>query len=376
MSDSPSQIAHRARLASRVLAALPTRSKNDLLLDLAAELLNQKVRILNSNAADLEAARSAGLSSSKLRRLELSESSIDQLARGLEQVAALPDPVGQVTHERKMPSGLLVRRVRVPLGVVCMIYEARPGVTVDAFALCLKSGNACILKGGREAARSNQTLAGIVQDALGRHALPLDAIASISTTGRDDLAELLKLEQDIDLVIPRGGEELIRFVSSNSRIPVIQHYKGVCHIFVDRSADIDRAIPLCLAAKTSAPATCNAAECVLVHKDIAPAFLPRLAAALDSAGVEIRADQRAGAWMPASKPASESDFGREFLDLVVAVRIVDGVEQAISHIASYGSRHTEAILSKDVATIELFRAGVAKVSNRTLSGSEPFEQKE
>lgn len=357
MSESKA-IARAAREASRVLASLPTERKNGLLLALADAIDEHGQVVLEANRLDVEAAASGGLAQAKLQRLRLGESSLTQLREGIRQLARLPDPVGVVTEERTVPSGLRVRRVRVPLGVVCMIYEARPAVTIDAFALCFKAGNACILKGGSDAARSNAALAQIAREVLKRHGLPPDAIASISGLGRTELLELLQLDQDIDLVIPRGGESLIRFVSENSRIPVIQHYKGVCHIFVDASADVEKAVSVCVSAKTSAPATCNAAECVLVHSSIAGVFLPRLAAALRSAGVRILAEERAAGVLGLSPSPDDDIFGREFLDKILAIKVVDGVRAAIDHIAHYGSRHTEAILSSDRASIAAFHASI------------------
>ncbi|MBX3378816.1 MAG: glutamate-5-semialdehyde dehydrogenase [Phycisphaeraceae bacterium] len=357
MSERP-DIARLARDASRPLASLPTATKNAVLDAIAESVVARTPEILNANAEDLKAARASGLEPSKLKRLELTEQSLAQLAAGVRQIAALPDPVGLVTEERSVPSGLTVRRVRVPFGVIMMIYEARPGVTVDAFSLCFKAGNACILKGGREALRSNAALASIVHGVLERHGVSRDSLALVAASGEDEIKALLQRDDCIDLVIPRGGERLIRFVASNSRIPTIQHYKGVCHIFVDESADQARAIKVCVTAKVSAPATCNAAECILVHERIAPEFLPKLDSAFAAAGVEMRADRQAVAMMKHAKPAAPDDFGREFLDLVVAVKVVPDVAGAVGHIAQCGSRHTEAILSASAESIAAFRAGV------------------
>lgn len=347
-----------AREASRVLAATPTQTKNRVLRDFADELVAASDAILAANRSDMERARANGLAASKLKRLELSSTSIQQLATGLRQVADLPDPVGAVTSEKRVPSGLRVRRVRVPLGVVCMIYEARPGVTADAFALCFKSGNACLLKGGREAGDSGAVIATVARRVLRAHALPESAITLITSSDREELKSILRLDTLIDLVIPRGGEDLIRFVAEHSRIPTIQHFKGVCHVYVDKAADLDRAINVCVTAKTSAPATCNAAECYLIDRAIAAEFLPRLAGALADAGVEARGDEASRRIVPSLARAAADDFGREFLDLVAAISIVDGVRGAIEHINRYGSRHTEAILSRDAAAIDAFRAGV------------------
>lgn len=347
-----------AREASRVLAATPTDMKNRVLLAFADAIDAAVAEVLAANGRDVARAREAGLTAAKLQRLTLSESSVRQLAKGLREVAALPDPVGAVTSEKRVPSGLRVRRVRVPLGVVCMIYEARPGVTADAFALCFKSGNACVLKGGREAAESSGALAAIARRVLREQGLPEAAITLITSSDREEMKAILRLDSLIDLVIPRGGEELIRFVAEHSRIPTIQHFRGVCHIYVDKAADLERALKVCVTAKTSAPATCNAAECFLVDRGIAREFLPRLGAALAEAGVQTRADAEARAIEPSLRAAEDGDFGREFLDLIAAIAVVDGVSGAVTHVNRYGSRHTEAILSRDARAIDLFRAGV------------------
>lgn len=347
-----------AKEAARVLAATPTETKNGTLQAFADAILAARERIREANKLDMDRARNDGLAPSKLKRLELSASMIEQLAIGLRQVAELPDPVGLVTSERCVPSGLRVRRVRVPLGVVCMIYEARPGVTADAFALCFKAGNACLLKGGREASESNGVIAEIARGVLRERALSDHAISLVTSSDREELKSLLQLDTLIDVVIPRGGEELIQFVAQHSRIPTIQHFKGVCHVYIDKGADIDRAIGVCVTAKTSSPATCNAAECFLVDRAIAGQCLPRLVTALAAAGVEIRGDEAAREIAPSISAADASDFGREFLDLIAAVRIVDGVQGAIDHINRFGSRHTEAILSRNDAAIAAFRGGV------------------
>lgn len=343
-----------ARAAARRLAALDTGAKNTLLAELADRIDRRRDGILAANEADMAEAEAAGLAAAKLKRLRLTASGLAQLCEGVRQVAALPDPVGQVTREYDVPSGLHVRKVRAPLGVILMIYEARPGVTIDAFALCFKSGNACILKGGREAARSNEALARTVREALRDHGLPESAISLITTSDRDQLRQLLTLDQYIDLVIPRGGESLIRFVHEHSRIPTVQHFHGVCHAFVDASADMDQALAVCVSAKTSAPATCNALECVLVHEAIAPQFVPRLVQRFAAEGVEVRGDETVQRLAPQVVPAQPGDWGREFLDLIVAVRVVRGLDEAVDHIARYGSNHTDAILTRDEASAAQF----------------------
>ena len=357
--DSPIvHAASRARAASRVIATLSTERKNALLLDLSERLTVARDAILQANQRDLDDAALAGLAPAKLARLRLTPDSIAQLSSSLRSIVALPDPVGQITRETTVASGMLVRRVRAPLGVICMIYEARPGVTIDAFALCFKAGNACILKGGKEARHSNSILANIVRDALDAHAIDHAALTSISDITRDDLDQLLQQDRFIDLVIPRGGHELIRYVARTSRIPTVQHYQGVNHAFIDAAADVDLAVNICVTGKASAPATCNALECVLVHRDIASIAVPRLAEQFINAGVEVRVDEAsialAGPLAPRLKPAAPEDFGREFLELIVALRVVDSLDDAIDHIHRYGSNHSETIITRDAHASEEF----------------------
>ncbi len=347
--------AQAARQASRVLAALDTPRKNHFLQTLADRIDRERARVLAASAEDVRAAQESGLAPARLARLGLGESSLAQLTAGVRQIAALPDPVGEVTREYTVPSGLRVRRVRAPLGVICMIYEARPGVTIDAFALCFKAGNACLLKGGKEAARASGELARLAREVLREHALPEGAITPISGLDRDSMRELLQLDQHIDLVIPRGGHELIRFVAQNSRIPTIQHYQGVCHVFVEASADPAIIEKVCVSAKTSAPATCNALECVLVDRAVAGTIVPTLVDAFARAGVKVRGDEDIVRMSRGvARPATPEDFGKEFLDLIVAMRVVDGIEDAIAHIQRHGSSHTEAILTRDPRLAEEF----------------------
>ncbi len=357
--DSPIvHAASRARAASRVIATLSTERKNALLLDLSERLTVARDAILQANQRDLDDAALAGLAPAKLARLRLTQDSIAQLIDSVRSIVALPDPVGQITRETSVASGMLVRRVRAPLGVICMIYEARPGVTIDAFALCFKAGNACILKGGKEARHSNSILANIVRDALDAHAIDHAALTSISDITRDDLDQLLQQDRFIDLVIPRGGHELIRYVARTSRIPTVQHYQGVNHAFIDAAADVDLAVNICVTGKASAPATCNALECVLVHRDIASIAVPRLVEQFINACVEVRADEAsialAGPLAPRLKPAAPEDFGREFLELIVALRVVDSLDDAINHIHRYGSNHSETIITRDAHASEEF----------------------
>ena len=340
-------MAARARAAASVVATLSTDVKNACLLDLADRMEQGVGAIRQANEEDLAAARAAGLGDAKLGRLTLTDSAIDQMAKGLRQVAALPDPVGQVTRDYTVPSGLKVKRVRCPIGVIMMIYEARPNVTVDAFALCFKAGNACILKGGREAVHSNEMLARLASESLEAHGVTGDAVTLLTTSDREQIKELLGLEEYIDLVIPRGGTELIRFVHEHSRIPTVQHFQGVCHIFVDASAEPKQALEVCATAKTSAPATCNAVEAILVHKEIAGSFVPKLVERYRRDGVEVRGDAEVCRLAPQAIPAAQDDWGREFLDLIVAVKVVSGLDAAIDHIHKYGSNHTDAILTTD-----------------------------
>jgi len=356
-------LAEAARSASRVIAQCTTSQKNAVLLDLADRLERSASRILEANVADLREARAAGLTSAKVRRLEITPTSLTAMAEGVRQVAALPDPVGRVVKNWTVPSGLDVSKVGCPLGVILMIYESRPNVTVDAFALCFKAGNACILKGGHEARRSNEALGALVLESLAKLRVPTAALHVFTSSDRAALEQLLQLDDLIDLCIPRGGESLIRFVHDHSRIPTVQHFHGVCHVFVDRAADLTKALEICATAKTSAPATCNAAECLLIDEAIADRFLPSLVDRLLGDGVEVRLDPAALARLaPGIGPemgervhlATEEDWGREFLDLVVAVKVVSGLDGAIAHIERFASGHTEAIVTEDPHAQEAF----------------------
>lgn len=351
--------ARQARIASRQIASLATEQKHRVLRELADRIDGSVAALLDANQHDLSAARVAGLGDAKLARLALTEAGIHQLAEGVRTLIALADPTGQVVREYVTDRGLRVKKVRVPIGVILMIYEARPGVTVDAFSLCFKAGNACLLKGGREAIRSNEMLASLAHAALDASGIDRHALTLLTSSSRDELRHLLTLTESIDLVIPRGGEELIRFVHQHSRIPTIQHFRGVCHIFVDASAQLDRALDVCTTAKTSAPATCNAVETILIHRAIASAFVPALVARYRQLGVEVRGDTTVASLGEGVTPAAETDWGREFLDRIVAVRVVDDVHAAIAHIAIHGSNHTDAILTERRETADLFVREVA-----------------
>lgn len=348
------KIAEGARDASRRLASVPSRTKDAALNDMSAGLLENAGYLLEENGKDLEFARGKGISAAMMDRLTLKEATIEAMAKGIREVASLPDPVGRVTSMWKRPNGLVVGRMRIPLGVIGIIYEARPNVTADAAALCLKSGNAVILRGGSEAINSNLAIASILREALKKNGIPEEAIQAVPVTDREAVNYMLQLDEHIDLIIPRGGEELIRAVVAQSKIPVIKHYKGVCHIFIDADADIDMAEEICINAKVQRPGVCNAMESLLIHKDIAERFLPGLAAKYRTAGVALRGCERSRRIVPEMGEACESDWFEEYLDLILSVRIVDGIDQAIEHIGRYGSLHTEAIVTRDYANSQKF----------------------
>lgn len=346
------QIAERTKKAAREVARLDTGRKNRALGRIAEALIADQDAIIQANAEDLAEGAKRGLSEAMLDRLRLDAARIAGIAASVREVQALPDPVGEVTGMARRPNDLLVGRVRIPLGVVSMIYESRPNVTVDAAVLCLKSGNACILRGGSEAHRSNMALARTVKAALEAEGLPTDAVSVVPFTDREGILELIKLEGLVDLVIPRGGEGLIRFVAEHARVPVIKHYKGVCHMFVDSSADLTMARELVVNAKTSRPGVCNALETLLVHRDVAGDFLPALAAAMPD--VELRGGDDVRSIVGRAVAASESDWDEEYLALILAVRIVDDLDAAMDHIAAHGSLHTEVIVTSDYAHSQRF----------------------
>jgi glutamate-5-semialdehyde dehydrogenase len=364
------------RDAAQAVAALSTEAKNALLRAMADALDADAASILAANAEDLRAAAEKGIAGAMLDRLTLDPPRLAGIANALREVAALPDPVGVVTRRETRPNGISVERVRMPLGVVAMIYEARPNVTADAAALCLKAGNGVILRGGSEAIRSNVAIAGALKRTLSAHGVPAAAITLIEDLRRETMVELLQLNDIVDLAIPRGGEGLIRFVAEHARVPVIKHYKGVCHLYVDAAADLDLALDLLLDGKVSRPGVCNALETLLVHADIADAFLPRAAAMLSTRGVESRACPRALARMPGAVPAGDDDWDAEFLDLILAVRVVESLDEAIAHIRRHGSDHTEVIATRDGAAAERFvhalRSAVVMVnaSSRFSDGGE------
>jgi len=352
------KMAKEARKAAREVAKLSTTVKNDVLLRTAERIIEARGKLQEENEKDLRKAKDKGVTSAFMDRLRLSDKVIDSMADGLRDVAALPDPVGEVPKMWKRPNGLTVGRVRIPLGVIGMIYESRPNVTIDAAGLCLKAGNAIILKGGSDALYSNLALGSILQEVLTEFSVPGEAVQVVSTTDREAVTELLKREEEIDVIIPRGGEGLIRFVAEHSRIPVLKHYKGVCHVYIDKGADLNMAKEVCFNSKVQRPGVCNAMEGMLVHRDIADEFLPLMAESFKDAGVELRGCERTCRLVPFARAAVDEDWGKEFLDLVLAVKVVDGMDEAMDYIARYGSNHTDAIVTRDYARARRFLSEV------------------
>jgi len=357
MVDVPA-LCRRARVASRALAPRDRSAKDAALRATAEGLRSRAAEILAASAHDVEEARAQGISGALLDRLALDANRVEQIADAVEQVAALDDPVGAVLSDTTRPNGLRIRRLRVPLGVVAMIYEARPNVTAEASALCLKAGNAVILRGGSEAARSNAAIVAVVADALERTGLPRDAVQELPPGEREAIGVLLRQTETVDLVIPRGGEGLIRFVRENARVPVIAHAQGVCHLYVDAGADVETATRLAVNGKLQRPGVCNALECLLVDAGDAARLLPPIARALIDGGCELRGCERTRALVPEAKPASDDDWGREYLDRILAVRVVDGLDGALEHVERYGSRHTEAICTREAGHAERWRREV------------------
>lgn len=352
------QLAEHARAAARILATASGQKKNRW-LHLAADALEKRSQeILHANAKDVEAAPNYELTAAQIDRLKLTPARIAAAAAGLRDIAVLPDPVGRVLDSSVRPNGLQVNKVSVPLGVIFFIYESRPNVTVDAAGLCVKSGNAIILRGGKEALHSNQALHRILQDCLREAGLPEDAVQLVETTDRAAVGHLLKLNNLIDLVIPRGGEGLIRRVVAEATMPVLKHYEGNCHIYVDRAANLDMAEKIVVNAKCQRPGVCNAAESLLVHKDIADIFLPRIGKALADRGVTLKGCAETRKRLPHIEAATEKDYATEYLDLILSVKVVNDLEEAINHIARYGSGHTEAIITDDLHAAQRFTASV------------------
>ncbi|MCU0538705.1 MAG: glutamate-5-semialdehyde dehydrogenase [Desulfobacterales bacterium] len=347
IDDTIAAMARRARQAARAVARAGTEVKNAALLEIAAAITHEAEELCAENAKDLQAARAGGLPAAMIDRLTIGSGTIVGMAAGLREVAGLPDPVGSCGPTRVRPNGLEITRMRIPLGVIGIIYESRPNVTVDAAALCLKAGNAVLLRGGSEALHSNRALAAVIGRALAAAGLPPAAVQVVPTADRAAVNALLQQEEWIDLIIPRGGEELIRFVAANSKIPVLKHYKGVCHVYVDEGADLAMAEAVCFNAKVQRPGVCNAMETLLVHRAEAGRFLPAMAARFAGAGVELRGCPETCRILPGIVPAVDADWPAEYLDLILAVKVVSGMEAAIDHIAAYGSNHTEAIVTRD-----------------------------
>jgi glutamate-5-semialdehyde dehydrogenase len=376
LADLCLNLATRARAASRQLATVQTAAKNSWLLASADRLERQADEVLAANGRDLATAPEFGLSAAAIDRLTLTKARVTAMADGLRQVASLPDPVGEVREGGVRPNGLQVLKVGVPLGVIFFLYESRPNVTADAAGLCVKSGNAVILRGGKEAAHSNATLHRLFADELPRHGLPADAVQLVPTADRGAVGHLLKMDRHIDLTIPRGGESLIRRVAAEATMPVLKHYLGNCHVYVDAAADLATAELIVVNAKCQRPGVCNAAESLLVHGDVAAVFLPAVGAALRERGVEVRGCERTRRLLPWSLPATDDDYAAEFLDLILSVKVVENLDAATDHIARFGSGHTEAIVTRDLAAARRFVAAVdaaavmVNASTRFNDGSE------
>jgi glutamate-5-semialdehyde dehydrogenase len=348
------EIGRRARAAARVMARADTATKNRALAAIAAAIRRERAKLVEINRQDAAGARAAGEDAAFVDRLTLTDASVEAMAQGVEQVASLPDPIGELTELVERPSGIRVGKMRVPLGVIGIIYESRPNVTADAAALCIKSGNACILRGGSEAVRSSVAIAACVREGLAAARLPEAAVQMIETPDRAAVGELLRMNEYVDIIVPRGGKGLVQRVMDESRIPMIKHLDGVCHVYVDDRADVEMAIRIADNAKTQRYGTCNTMETLLVHAAIAPQVLPRLAAIYLAKGVELRGDAAACALIPQAKPATEDDWYTEYLAPILNVRVVKDLDQAMDHIARYGSQHTDAIVTADESRAQRF----------------------
>jgi glutamate-5-semialdehyde dehydrogenase len=365
----------RARIAARFLATASTNLKNEALLAMADALEERSEDIVAANRTDLDQGRQQGLSSALLERLMLNEGRIHDMAEGLREIAALPDPVGEVLGMTRRPNGLEVGKVRTPLGVVGIIYESRPNVTADAAGLCLKAGNAILLRGGEEALNSNRVIAGVISAAATRAGIPDGAIQLVDSAEREAAVFMMKMNEHLDVLIPRGGKGLKNVVMENATVPYIMTGMGNCHVYIDQDADLDKAAPIVFNAKVQRPSVCNAAETLLVHRDVAQAFLPGMITKLAEAGVEIRGCERTRSMVDNLKAASEEDWATEFLDLILAVKVVDDLEEAIEHINRYGTGHSEAIVSENYTHVRRFMAAVdaaavyANASTRFTDGN-------
>jgi glutamate-5-semialdehyde dehydrogenase len=368
--------ARAAKEAARALALASTRAKNEALLQMARGLEEKTAPVLEANRADLERGRAAGLTSAFIDRLTLSEARIEEMAAGLRQVAALPDPVGETVEAWRRPNGIEISRVRVPLGVIGFIYESRPNVTADAAGLCLKSGNAVLLRGGSEALASNAAIVNVLGKAVEKAGLPADSVQVVDTADRAAVMAMLTLDRLVDLIIPRGGEEFVRLVAERATVPVLKHDKGVCHVYVDAGADLDMAAAIAVNSKAQRVSVCNAMETLLVDAAVAATFLPRVAARMREAGVEMRGDDRTRAVVPDARPATDADWDTEYLDYIVAIRVVDGLDAAIEHIRRHGSGLAEAIVTSDLRSSRRFTrevdaaAVLVNASTRLVDGSQ------
>ncbi len=358
VSEHMLEIGKKARAAGSWLAKCSSEKKQSALLKMASSIEANRDKLVLANHLDLKAAKERGLSLAMTDRLTLTDKRITDMAKGLREVAGLEDPVGAVVEQWDRPNGLRVQKVRIPLGVIGIIYESRPNVTADAAGLCLKSGNAVILRGGSESINSNKAIQTCLGEGLQSEGLPAEAIQLISSTDRALVTQMLKLDDFIDVIIPRGGEGLIKFVVENSRIPVIKHYKGVCHVFIDETADLEMAKKISMNAKVQRPGVCNAMETLLVHRSIAKQFLPIIEKELVAAGVELRGDESVLSICPSAKPAKEEDWTTEYLDLILAIRVVKDMDEAIRHMEQYGSDHTDAIVTNNKERAERFLAEV------------------
>ena len=344
----------QALAASRELAQLTTDKKNTILLAMADAIDKARAEIQSANARDLESGKGAGLSAALLDRLELTDARIDGMIQGVREVAELPDPIGDVLREHVLDNGLVIQKTRVPIGVIGIIYESRPNVTADASSLCFKSSNVVILRGGKEAIHSNTAIAQALQSGGRAHGMPENVIQVVQTTDRAAVKELVQMEDYVNVVIPRGGEGLIRAVAEMARVPVLKHYKGVCHTYVDESADLDKALAISVNAKCQRPGVCNAMETLLVHEQVAAEFLPRMATVFSENNVELRGDEQARKHVDTMQQATEDDWYEEYLDLILAVKVVKNVEEAIAHINRYGSQHSDAIVAESADAQQLF----------------------
>jgi len=368
--------ARAAKEAARHLALASTRAKNEALAQMARGLEEKSSTILEANRADLERARSKGYARAFVDRLTLTEGRIEEMAAGVRHVGTLPDPVGETVETWRRPSGIEISRVRVPLGVIGFIYESRPNVTADAAALCLKAGNAVLLRGGSEALESNTMIATILSKAIEKSGLPGDAVQYLDTPDRQAVMAMLTLDRYLDMIIPRGGEEFTRLVAERATVPVLKHDKGLCHVYVDDGADLDMAVSIAVNAKAQRVSVCNAAETLLVHAAIAPRFLPAVAARLGEAGVELRGDAATQALVPAARPATDADWDTEYLDHILSIRVVDGLDEAIAHIRRHGSGLAEAIVTGDLRRARRFThevdaaAVLVNASTRLVDGSQ------